>query len=50
MEGDSKVSVDSKLKAVVKRTVENESELEKAFSNNPEALKFIKILLPIKRP
>lgn len=39
MEGDSKVSVDSKLKAVVKRTVENEGELEKAFENNPDALK-----------
>jgi CRISPR-associated protein Csh2 len=38
MEGNSKVSVDSKLKAVVKRTVENTSELEKAFANNPEAL------------
>jgi len=39
MEGDSKVSVDSKLKAVVKRTVENMADLENAFSNNPEALK-----------
>jgi CRISPR-associated protein Csh2 len=39
MEGGSKVSVDSKLKAVVKRTFENEGELEKAFSNNPDALK-----------
>jgi CRISPR-associated protein Csh2 len=39
MEGDSKVSVDSKLKAVVKRTVENKEELEKVFENNPEALK-----------
>lgn len=39
MEGNSKVSVDSKLKAVVRRTVENPAELEKAFSDNPEALK-----------
>lgn len=39
MEGDSKVSVDSKLKAVVKRTVEREGELNKAFEGNPEALK-----------
>ena len=39
MEGDSKVSVDSKLKAVVKRTIEIEGELEKAFSDNQEALK-----------
>lgn len=45
MEGDSKVSVDSKLKAVVKRTFENESELEKAFSNNPEALKIYKDII-----
>lgn len=42
MEGDSKVSVDSKLKAVVKRTVENEGELEKAFEGNPDALKTYK--------
>lgn len=39
MEGNSKVSVDSKLKAVVKRTVENQGELEKVFSENSEALK-----------
>lgn len=39
MEGNSKVSVDSKLKAVVKRTIENRSEIEKAFANNTEALK-----------
>jgi CRISPR-associated protein Csh2 len=39
MEGNSKVSVDSKLKAVVKRTIENDGELEKAFSDNQEALK-----------
>lgn len=42
MEGHSKVSVDSKLKAVVKRTVENEGELEKAFVSNPEYLKIYK--------
>lgn len=42
MEGHSKVSVDSKLKAVVKRTVENEGELEKAFASNPESLKIYK--------
>jgi len=39
MEGNSKVSVDSKLKAVVKRTIVNQVELEKAFANNPDALK-----------
>lgn len=42
MEGNNKVSVDSKLKAVVKRTIENEGELEKAFAENPEALKVYK--------
>jgi CRISPR-associated protein Csh2 len=42
MEGDSKVSVDSKLKAVVKRTVENEEDLDKAFSGNPDSLKVYK--------
>ncbi len=45
MEGDSKVSVDSKLKAVVKRTVENENELEKAFINNSNALKLYKEII-----
>ncbi|AZQ59898.1 CRISPR-associated protein [Maribacter sp. MJ134] len=45
MEGDSKVSVDSKLKAVIKRIVENEGELEKAFANNPEALKVYKEII-----
>ncbi len=38
MEGDSKVSVDSKLKAVVKRTIEDVNEIEAAFSDHPEAL------------
>ncbi len=42
MEGNSKVSVDSKLKAVVKRTIENQSELERAFDGNAEALKIYK--------
>lgn len=42
MEGNSKVSVDSKLKAVVKRTIENQGELEKAFNGNPDALKIYK--------
>lgn len=42
MEGNSKVSVDSKLKAVVKRTVESEGELERAFADSPEALKIYK--------
>jgi len=45
MEGDSKVSVDSKLKAVVKRTVENEGELEKAFEGNPDSLKVYKDII-----
>lgn len=42
VEGDSKVSVDSKLKAVVKRTIEKEDELENAFSDSPESLKIYK--------
>lgn len=42
MEGNSKVSVDSKLKAVVKRTIENEGELEKAFADNSDSLKVYK--------
>lgn len=45
MEGNSKVSVDSKLKAVVKRTIENEGELEKAFAENPNALKVYKDII-----
>lgn len=45
MEGNSKVSVDSKLKAVVKRTIENEGELEKAFVDNSEALKIYKEII-----
>ena len=45
MEGESKVSVDSKLKAVVKRTIENMVELEAAFANNPEALKTYKDII-----
>ncbi len=42
MEGNSKVSVDSKLKAVVKRTIENPNELEKAFADNQESLNLYK--------
>jgi len=38
-EGNSKVSVDSKLKAVVKRTIEDRAELEAAFTDNKESLK-----------
>jgi len=45
MEGNSKVSVDSKLKAVVKRTVENISELEKAFSENETSLQVYKEII-----
>lgn len=42
MEGNSKVSVDSKLRAVVKRTIENGQELDRAFADNPDALKVYK--------
>lgn len=45
MEGNSKVSVDSKLKAVVKRTIENDGELDKAFSENQDALKVYKDII-----
>jgi CRISPR-associated protein Csh2 len=45
MEGNSKVSVDNKLRAVVKRTVENVGELEKAFSDKPDALKVYKEII-----
>lgn len=45
MEGNNKVSVDSKLKAVVKRTIENEGELERAFTDNPEGLKIYKDII-----
>jgi len=38
MEGDSKVSVESKLKAVVSRTISDEDELKAAFKNDPEGL------------
>lgn len=42
MEGDSKVSVDSKLKAVVSRTISDEKELEAAFKGNSESLELYK--------
>lgn len=38
MEGDSKVSVDSKLKAVVGRTIADEAELKAAFKDDSDAL------------
>jgi len=49
MEGDSKVSVDSKLRAVVKRTVENSNELESAFREKPESLKIYKNIISEKK-
>ncbi|MBL7127534.1 MAG: type I CRISPR-associated protein Cas7 [Ignavibacteria bacterium] len=45
MEGNSKVSVDSKLKAVVKRTIENPGELEKVFTENKDALDIYKKII-----
>lgn len=45
MEGESKVSVDSKLKAVIRKTIENEEELKKAFQDSPEALEVYKNIL-----
>lgn len=49
MEGDSKVSVESKMEAVVKRTMENEDELEKAFLENPNSLKTYKDIIGKKK-
>lgn len=49
MEGDSKVSVDSKLKAVVRRTIENNTELELAFQGNPESLKIYRDIISEKK-
>lgn len=49
MEGNSKVSVERKLKAVVRRIFENPDELQMAFLENPEALKiFIKLIDELK--
>lgn len=45
MEGNSKVSVDSKLKAVIKRTIDNTGEIEKAFTGNLEALTVYKNII-----
>lgn len=45
MEGNSKVSVDSKLRAVVKRTIEIPVEIDNAFKSNPDALKIYKELI-----
>ena len=49
MEGDSKVSVDSKLKAVVKRTIENVDELKKIFYENPDSLKIYNKIIEDKK-
>jgi CRISPR-associated protein Csh2 len=45
MEGDSKVSVDSKLKAVVSRTIDDEKELNAAFQDQEEALAIYKEII-----
>lgn len=49
MEGDSKVSVDSKLRAVVRRTIENKTELGLAFNEKPESLKIYKDIISEKK-
>jgi CRISPR-associated protein Csh2 len=49
MEGDSKVSVDSKLKAVVRRTIENSGELESIFKEKPDSLKIYKNIIAEKK-
>jgi len=45
MEGDSKVSVDSKLEAVIKRTVRDMEIVEAAFAGHPDALKAYKKII-----
>ncbi len=51
MEGNSKVSVDSKLKAVIKRTIDNQDNLTAVFKDNPESLKvYSKIIEDEKDP
>jgi len=49
MEENAKVSVDSKLSAVVKRTIDNKGELEKAFAGNPDALKIYQNIIKDKK-
>ncbi len=49
MEGDNKVSVDSKLKAVVRRTIENSGELESIFKEKPDSLKIYKNIIAEKK-
>ncbi|HYX09955.1 MAG TPA: type I-B CRISPR-associated protein Cas7/Csh2 [Bacteroidales bacterium] len=48
MEGDSKVSVESKLKAVVGRTIDDEEELQAAFKDNAEGLELYKEVIEEK--
>ncbi len=48
MEGDSKVSVDSKLKAVVGRTIADEAELKAAFKDDPNGLKLYQKIIKDK--
>lgn len=48
MEGDSKVSVDSKLKAVVRRTIDDKDELKNAFEDYPEGLDIYKKIIEEK--
>src|SRR5699024_6381255 len=45
MEGDSKVSVESKLKAVVGRTISDEEELKAACKDNSEGLELYKAVI-----
>ncbi len=48
MEGNSKVSVDRKLQAVVKRTLNNESELKNIFQDNEKAIETYKKVISDK--
>lgn len=51
MEGESKVAADTKLKAVVARTIQNQDELNLAFQENEEAKKiYLAIIEKEKEP
>jgi len=49
MEGDRQVTMDKKLEAIVKRTIEEDGLLEKIFENNTERLKIYKDLINSKK-
>jgi len=50
MEGDSKVSVESKLEAVIKRIIQDEEKLKEIFEGNPEFLEAYHKIIKDKGP